>query len=281
MPEHWVVVLAVLAILWLLYANPRPRRQLAAHLRAQFAPLAVRVLGPMSPEALVKATLKATRVHASETFTGAFIPNHIKVGVSCAELDSWGPLAERVPGDIEAAVRQMVAESDDISTFGRVRASVDFDPLAKARRPRFSMEVTRTRDPTSYRPVSDPEDATPIHQRRGRLTGNDITGPLCEFDVVVDGKVKDAIQLVEGRYVIGRHRACQVEVADQSVSQRHAFLAVTRDYTTVQDAGSTNGTFVGDARAEVPLVLSDGDVVKLSGEVELRVVRAGAQRRAS
>ena len=88
-------------------------------------------------------------------------------------------------------------------------------------------------------------------------------------------------ELPEGRHDVGRDPASVVVIDDSSVSHRHAVVTVTRQFTTIQDAGSTNGTFVGRVKAEVALLLSDDDVVKLSGDVELRVLRAGAQRRAS
>ena len=74
------------------------------------------------------------------------------------------------------------------------------------------------------------------------------------------------------RVVIGRGLGCEVRLPDPSVSQRHATVrADGPDYTLV-DEGSTNGTFVGEARLvpRAPRTLRNGDVVRV-GRVWLEV----------
>lgn len=59
---------------------------------------------------------------------------------------------------------------------------------------------------------------------------------------------------------------------DQTVSSRHARFDVRSDGIWVEDAGSTNGTFVNGARVTTPRLLHTGDVVRI-GETDLRVER--------
>lgn len=57
---------------------------------------------------------------------------------------------------------------------------------------------------------------------------------------------------------------------DEFVSSRHARLDVRPDGTWVEDAGSTNGTFVNGARVTEARLLQPGDVVRV-GQTDFRV----------
>jgi DNA-binding winged helix-turn-helix (wHTH) protein len=76
--------------------------------------------------------------------------------------------------------------------------------------------------------------------------------------------------LSDGENLIGRNPECGVWVEAAGVSRRHARLRLDaeRGAAAIEDLGSTNGTFVNDARVESPLPLRDGDVVHL-GSVSL------------
>ncbi|MDA0180002.1 FHA domain-containing protein [Solirubrobacter phytolaccae] len=72
-----------------------------------------------------------------------------------------------------------------------------------------------------------------------------------------------------GRWTLGRGSGCEIPLLDDSVSRRHAEIAVRAGICLVRDLGSCNGTrlnghFVTRAR------LRRGDVLEL-GETELRV----------
>jgi pSer/pThr/pTyr-binding forkhead associated (FHA) protein len=47
------------------------------------------------------------------------------------------------------------------------------------------------------------------------------------------------------------------------VSRRHARILVEEDRAVIEDLGSKNGTFLGDARLGAPAVLRDGDIFRL------------------
>jgi two-component system cell cycle response regulator len=62
---------------------------------------------------------------------------------------------------------------------------------------------------------------------------------------------------------IGREPACEIEVDDGSVSRRHAKIAAGPDGAFfVEDLGSTNGTYVNDARVRTA-ALKDGDYLRV------------------
>jgi pSer/pThr/pTyr-binding forkhead associated (FHA) protein len=57
---------------------------------------------------------------------------------------------------------------------------------------------------------------------------------------------------------------------DEFASSRHARFEPRRDGVYVEDAGSTNGTFVNGARVTTPRLLRHGDVVRI-GQTDMRV----------
>jgi pSer/pThr/pTyr-binding forkhead associated (FHA) protein len=69
--------------------------------------------------------------------------------------------------------------------------------------------------------------------------------------------------------VIGRAPSCDAPVVDSTVSRRHAELDATGAGFEVRDLGSSNGTYVNDARVE-RAALNAGDVVRF-GKVRFRV----------
>jgi pSer/pThr/pTyr-binding forkhead associated (FHA) protein len=69
---------------------------------------------------------------------------------------------------------------------------------------------------------------------------------------------------------IGRGRGNDVSIdGDEFASARHARFEPRRDGVYVEDAGSTNGTFVNGIRLARERRLSPGDVVRV-GETDLR-----------
>lgn len=75
--------------------------------------------------------------------------------------------------------------------------------------------------------------------------------------------------LVQGENTIGRRPDCTVWVNASGVSRLHARIHVTGDRATIEDAGSVNGTVVGNAPLRAVQQLADGDVLQL-GAATLR-----------
>lgn len=62
--------------------------------------------------------------------------------------------------------------------------------------------------------------------------------------------------------VLGRSPACEIEIEDDRVSLQHAKIMTVDGRHHIFDLGSTNGTFVNDARVEES-VLHDGDTLQI------------------
>lgn len=85
-----------------------------------------------------------------------------------------------------------------------------------------------------------------------------------------DGGKARTVRL-SGSVEIGRRDGCAVRLSDTYVSQVHARLYEENGAWYVEDMGSTNGTFLNDARVSSPVEVHAGDVVKVGKTVlELR-----------
>src|SRR4051812_15595031 len=72
--------------------------------------------------------------------------------------------------------------------------------------------------------------------------------------------------------VVGRSGA-DFEVSDRQVSRRHCIVEPTESGPTVEDLGSTNGTFVNDRVVTAKTVLHHGDEIRI-GQTVLEVAIA-------
>lgn len=67
-------------------------------------------------------------------------------------------------------------------------------------------------------------------------------------------------KLIPGNTTIGRHPESDIFLNDVTVSRHHCRFLVSDDSITVEDSGSTNGTYVNDQRIDTAM-LSPGDEV--------------------
>jgi DNA-binding winged helix-turn-helix (wHTH) protein len=74
--------------------------------------------------------------------------------------------------------------------------------------------------------------------------------------------------LTAGENVIGRADDCAVVIRASGVSRKHARITVSREGDALlEDLGSKNGTFLGRDRIAIPVVLHDGDRIRLGAAV--------------
>jgi hypothetical protein len=71
-------------------------------------------------------------------------------------------------------------------------------------------------------------------------------------------------ELIGARLEIGRSSACQIVLADDTVSRRHAELRFEDGRWLLRDLGSSNGTFV-NGRLVTEAEVRRGDVIALGG----------------
>jgi DNA-binding winged helix-turn-helix (wHTH) protein len=73
--------------------------------------------------------------------------------------------------------------------------------------------------------------------------------------------------LPPGEHVIGRDADAAIRLDSSTVSRRHARITVSADAAVLEDFGSKNGTFRGDARVTVPTPLDDGDRIRIGSHL--------------
>ncbi|MCK6474573.1 MAG: ATP-binding protein [Planctomycetes bacterium] len=80
------------------------------------------------------------------------------------------------------------------------------------------------------------------------------------------------------RLKLGRDPTCDIQLEDEATSRVHAELVVENGTLSVQDNGSTNGTYVNDARVK-RADLKNGDRVSIGDTVfQLQVARLSSRR---
>jgi hypothetical protein len=108
-------------------------------------------------------------------------------------------------------------------------------------------------DPVSDIDLSAAAPVTPVTPAASVVTG------LPRL-LTADGQ---ALDLVEGETVVGREAGLGLSLIDESsVSRRHARFVRVANQVTVEDLGSTNGSFVNGAKLTASTVLRPGDEVR-------------------
>jgi predicted component of type VI protein secretion system len=93
-------------------------------------------------------------------------------------------------------------------------------------------------------------------------------GPVVKNPRLV--KADGSLYMVQdGEQVVGREGGQLTLAGESSVSRSHAKISKTGDSITVEDMGSTNGTFVNGQKVSAPTPLHPGDAVQF-GAVQYR-----------
>ncbi len=85
--------------------------------------------------------------------------------------------------------------------------------------------------------------------------------------VLEPDELAGSVMQIGDELTIGRAAACSLTLDDTYVSQLHASIVWRDRHYLVEDAGSTNGTFVNRERLVAPVVLQTGDRVQIGSTV--------------
>jgi putative peptide zinc metalloprotease protein len=116
------------------------------------------------------------------------------------------------------------------------------------------------------------------HRQLGRRAsacdrcGAPVRGSSLPLDLILPDQSR---VLLTGHLDAGRAAPCAILLDDPSVSRRHAMFVVDGPTATIEDLGSSHGTWVHGHRIEGPVPLVDGMRIRL-GDSELRVERRRA-----
>ncbi len=81
--------------------------------------------------------------------------------------------------------------------------------------------------------------------------------------------------LTHSSLLIGRSPEAEVRINEQAISHEHARLEMTGARCTIQDLGSTNGTYVNGQRIVQSVVLTGGDTIRAGSTTFTFVTREG------
>ena len=102
-----------------------------------------------------------------------------------------------------------------------------------------------------------------------------MTAPETEVTLTKDGAEILRTKIVPGDYVIGRESGCEIVVAADGVSRRHAKLTINFDTAFIEDLGSSNGTYVAERKIEERTRLFPNQTIKLGAvAMQLRRIKA-------
>lgn len=100
--------------------------------------------------------------------------------------------------------------------------------------------------------------------------------------VVQSGKLAGTeIPIVGDKFLIGRGENCHLRPQSSMVSRKHSLIQVGEGSATIEDCGSTNGTFLNDKRITQRCELHNGDRLRvgmLGFEVQL-IVSVGGKKK--
>jgi pSer/pThr/pTyr-binding forkhead associated (FHA) protein len=125
----------------------------------------------------------------------------------------------------------------------------------RAGEPQPKPEVEVETDPTiTYLPMTDREGHPLTREEAENVEG------LEGYALVVERGPSTGVTylLREGNTTAGRHPESDIFLNDVTVSRHHCRFVVTPDSITIEDSGSTNGTYVNDERVDAA-ILRAGD----------------------
>lgn len=127
-------------------------------------------------------------------------------------------------------------------------------------------------------PIPPPEvDKTEVAESdtlKIRLEEAKATAPVL---VVISGKpLGKSYFITKDSMVLGRDLNADISIGETSISRRHTEFALSATIISVKDLGSTNGTYVNDAKVDAnqTRVLQDGDLIRC-GNTILKFLKEG------
>ena len=257
----------------------------------------------LQPIELAQAVQRYATDHRLVTSDGVVVCNDYRISINPADADRLSGYGASLPRELAHVVHETAEDhgwrvpgdvtidtvSDDevdvgrLRVVGRVRAPGESPqrapdgpsgrsaaaarPAPLADRATAGADATsgRGRGPAQHEVGREATQALPPNGIGGaRTTGS--PPPVADLRLqVVDTGV--SLDLVEGRYVIGRLDTCDLPVDSTTVSREHAAMLRRGDTWWVVDLGSTNGTQVNGVRASEQPV-RPGDRVRV-GTIDL------------
>jgi hypothetical protein len=227
----------------------------------------------VQPIELARKLAKEMDDHRTVSVSRVYVPNEFTVYLSPADRQQFAGYEDSLVGELEeylaeharreryallTAPKVLVTTDADLAVgeFGIATRLVSADGGPAGEVPPPELPLSEPGQTMIYRAPTpapgSPEDAPPAPAEREIVT------------LTIAGRKQE---ITSNRVVLGRSRACDVNVNDVNVSRRHSELRQEGATYWIVDLGSTNGTIVNGKRVERER-LRDGDRITL-GSTEI------------
>jgi pSer/pThr/pTyr-binding forkhead associated (FHA) protein len=98
-------------------------------------------------------------------------------------------------------------------------------------------------------------------QAHFRVNKDTLAAPITLRAVINDEPVEN--QYVKPEIILGRDPDCDFTIPDETISLRHCKLSFHHKQWWAKDLNSTNGSFINDALIDSPIIITDGDELRL------------------
>lgn len=236
----------------------------------------------LQPIELAKGVQRYAEDHQHVTSDGVVVPNVFRAQVATKDYERLSTFGESLPRELAQVV---VTTAADRGWQLRGPVKVRIEPSDTVKVGRYTLtarvevvDLTGRDAPEPARATSPPGPAD--RQHHGPATAGTAapgsaarSGPGELAVRVLSGPATGTMVTITGnRVTLGRMSACDVTVADSTVSREHAALVRRGDRWWIVDLGSTNGTTVNGVRAaEQPV--GPGDRIVL-GDAAVELVGA-------
>lgn len=75
--------------------------------------------------------------------------------------------------------------------------------------------------------------------------------------------VTEIFPLKNSQTIVGRSLACEIVISDPHISSKHLQINKANEGFTISDLGSVNGTMLNEVKLLKPVVLKEGDVIRI------------------
>lgn len=101
---------------------------------------------------------------------------------------------------------------------------------------------------------------------------------LQEFPVLVaqNGPLDGKRWSLDHTLMLGRDNGCDIIIPDRQVSRYHARLTCAPGGIVLEDMGSKNGISLNNSPLQTPIILQDGDIVKIAAAQEFIYLNSDA-----
>ena len=98
-------------------------------------------------------------------------------------------------------------------------------------------------------------------QAHFRVNKDNLAAPITLQAVINDEPVEN--QYVKPEIILGRDPDCDFTIPDETISLRHCKLSFHHKQWWANDLNSTNGSFINDALIDSPIIITEGDELRL------------------